>query len=205
MDDEQVELIQSFVEEANEHLEGIESDLLTLESSQGQVEYEVVNRIFRAMHTIKGSSSFLDFVRIPELAHASEEVLSLIRSKNLKVNPEISSALLRSVDLLTIMLRDTSASESVDCSAEIAALKRIKELNSETPKDVEEAAPQPEAQEEPCTAPSDSPSPPDTSKAATKASESTLRVSIELLDRLMTTVGELVLNRNQLLQAHETG
>jgi len=68
------DLIQEFVTEASEHLADIEEDLIKIEADRENIEQEVINRVFRAAHSIKGSAKFLDLHNIGNLAHRMEDV-----------------------------------------------------------------------------------------------------------------------------------
>lgn len=124
-------LIQEFVTESNEHLESIEPDLLTLEQEGGQVSQDIVNRIFRAIHSIKGASGFFGFENLKNLSHVMESVLMLIRDGKLTPTPEVVQPMLTGVDKLRNMLEDITASEEVDCQEQITALNAI--LSGEPP------------------------------------------------------------------------
>ena len=69
------ELIEEFVTESREHIADIEEDLIKIEAEMENVDPEVINRVFRAAHSIKGSAKFLDLVNIGELAHRLEDCL----------------------------------------------------------------------------------------------------------------------------------
>jgi two-component system chemotaxis sensor kinase CheA len=71
------ELIQDFVIESQEHLADVEGQLLTLEESGGSIDLPLVNKVFRAIHSLKGAAGFLGFKTLETLAHRGEEVRSL--------------------------------------------------------------------------------------------------------------------------------
>ena len=77
MDDE---LLGVFVNECREHLSTIEADLLAIEEGGANVDKELVNKVFRAAHSIKGASSFFGLNKVKELAHKLETVLDMLRS-----------------------------------------------------------------------------------------------------------------------------
>ncbi|KNY26286.1 chemotaxis protein CheA [Pseudobacteroides cellulosolvens] len=93
-----LELLKSFIEEATEYIEGLEKELLKLESNDENSE--LVNDIFRRVHSIKGLSSFLSFVCITKLSHHIEFALDSIRKKKTAVRSELIDCLLESIDLL---------------------------------------------------------------------------------------------------------
>src|SRR6266536_6341389 len=82
-------LLQEYLAECREHLTTIEADLLAIEQGGAQIDEDLVNRVFRAAHSIKGGAGFFDLVTIRELAHKTESVLDLIRSGQLTPTPEI--------------------------------------------------------------------------------------------------------------------
>jgi len=96
--EEMREILEEYVIEAKEHLENLEQKLLELERSPE--DQELINSAFRSMHTIKGGAGFLGLSLIVETAHLAEEVLGKLRSKTLKLSPEINDLLLKSVDFL---------------------------------------------------------------------------------------------------------
>ncbi|PKG46902.1 MULTISPECIES: hybrid sensor histidine kinase/response regulator [Halomonadaceae] len=91
--------IQRFVEEAADHLPRLREGINALE--QGNADREQINELFRAAHTLKGSSRMLKLVPITALAHSTEELLSALREGTLTITPEITSLLNQAVDELT--------------------------------------------------------------------------------------------------------
>jgi two-component system chemotaxis sensor kinase CheA len=96
-------LVQDFLVECEELLQGIDQDMVALESSPQDAD--LLNRIFRAMHTIKGTSSFLGFEPIVRLSHHAEDVLNSVRRGEIRVQRRTMDALLASRDQLGIMLQ----------------------------------------------------------------------------------------------------
>ena len=92
-------LIKEFITEAQEHLVTAEEDILALEEGAGE-DKETVNRLFRALHTIKGGAACVDFDRVKEFAHAMESVAGLLRDGTLLPNSEITQTLLEGMDKL---------------------------------------------------------------------------------------------------------
>jgi chemotaxis signal transduction protein/HPt (histidine-containing phosphotransfer) domain-containing protein len=124
------DLIEEFVAESKEHIADIEDDLIKIESDMEHVDPEVINRVFRAAHSIKGSSKFLDLNNIGDLAHKMEDVLNLIRSGKLKPSSDVAGPLLVAADMLKNMLEDVTTSNDMDISQHINELQNI--LDSET-------------------------------------------------------------------------
>ena len=115
-------LIQEFITESQEHLSDIEPDLLELEAQAPSVDQEIVNKIFRAIHSIKGAAGFFGFERLKNLSHVMESVLMRIRDKQLTPESYIVEPLLVGVDLLRDMVEDIQNSETVDCDALVPEL-----------------------------------------------------------------------------------
>ena len=116
------DVIDTYIEESREHLASIEEDLVELERRGSDRDDKLVNKIFRAAHSIKGGAGFLEFHVIKELAHRLESVLDLVRSGKMTPNPEIVTILLRGFDRLSGLIEETSTSESADVSDELVAL-----------------------------------------------------------------------------------
>jgi len=119
------DLIEEFVTESREHIADIEEDLIKIESDMENIDPEVINRVFRAAHSIKGSAKFLDLIKIGDLAHIMEDVLNLIRSGKLIPSSEIANPLLQAADMLKNMFEDVMASNDMDITAHVSALREI--------------------------------------------------------------------------------
>jgi len=108
--DELQEILQDFLIEAFEMIEQLDQDLVELE--QRPEDLDLLNRIFRVAHTIKGSSSFLNFDVLTKLTHHMEDVLNKARHGELKITPEIMDVVLASIDQMKALLysiRDTGS------------------------------------------------------------------------------------------------
>ena len=101
MDDMQ-EILEDFLVEAFELIEQIDHDLVELESNPEDLE--LLNSIFRVAHTVKGSSSFLNFDVLTKLTHKMEDVLNKARHGELKITPDIMDVVLESVDKMKTLL-----------------------------------------------------------------------------------------------------
>lgn len=108
------EFIQSFVEESKAHIETVENELLNIDLEQ--VDMESINNIFRAVHTIKGTSGFFNFKKIVSLSHALENLFGEIRANNIKMTNEMVDVFLNANDCLRVMIEDVMDSENVDIS-----------------------------------------------------------------------------------------
>jgi purine-binding chemotaxis protein CheW len=118
-------LIPEFVEESLEHLENIEEDIIIIE--QGCADNELINRVFRVVYSIKRGSSFLGLKNIEMLSHKMEDIINLVRNDELEFTPEISSRVLRAVDKLKDMLRDSEESDNYDIEENLTELKKCLE------------------------------------------------------------------------------
>ena len=111
---------------AGEHLLTIrERRLLTIEQNGAAIDEQLVNRVFRAAHSIKGGAGFFDLLKIKELGHKTENILDLVRSRQIVPNSEIVSILLMSFDKLRDLLANYRESNAADISEFVAALTSL--------------------------------------------------------------------------------
>ncbi|MBN2810075.1 MAG: chemotaxis protein CheW [Deltaproteobacteria bacterium] len=116
------ETLQEYISESLEHLADIEQDLLTIEEGGANIDEEVVNRVFRAAHSLKGGAGFLALDTIKELAHKIENVLDMMRNREIAPNPEIINILLNSFDKLRDLINNSETSNDVNVDEFIVAL-----------------------------------------------------------------------------------
>lgn len=223
------ELTREFLIESQEGLDRMERCLTDLEKQPGDAS--LIAEIFRAVHTIKGTTGFLGYKRLEELAHAGENLLGLLREGKIAASAAAVTVLLQLLDALRSILHSIEASESEGEGNDAALIARLSELQvspveagavvsgsgaakkvrartartagSPREKRTKRAAavigqvePSPGASEQ-----SAEQEGVHANAKALAAAESTLRVDIALLNRMMNLVGELVLTRNQVLQA----
>jgi two-component system chemotaxis sensor kinase CheA len=244
MDLDDRQLLEELVVESQDHLNTLEPDLLALEKGVSADEaLELVNRIFRGIHSIKGGCGFLGIKTVQELAHAMESVLMKVRSRKLEVTPGMVDVLLDGTDRVRAMLGDIAHCAEVDASDVFRRLEPFLNVETVTPPPAE-TVPEADASAEPRRSgylplrklpPVDSGTDPDAAPVEPLVNESAaaaqvatvsadpstvdagagpqvagnvrsggsdvLRVKVDLLNRLMNLAGELVLARNQLLQA----
>jgi chemosensory pili system protein ChpA (sensor histidine kinase/response regulator) len=213
------EILEFFVPEAEEHLAIVQECLLSLESNPNQ---EDINRLFRAMHTVKGSASQVGLQRIARVAHRAEDLVGRIRDGEIRPTAEVIDICLESVDSIKKFLYNQWPDEATLQRTVKSLLIRIERV---TPIDGEQAAPQ-EAVEAVAqlstpevaalildVAPEEL-----TEEAASEAltkvaltrdgakheiaavpQSKSVRISLERLDRMMNAVGELVINRTRML------
>ena len=96
-----------------------------MENSGAAIDEELVNRVFRAVHSIKGGAGFFDLVKIHELAHRAEDVLALIRSRKVAPDRDQIGVLLRATDTLSELVDNPHTSNQADLSETMAALGRL--------------------------------------------------------------------------------
>ncbi|MDP2076677.1 MAG: chemotaxis protein CheW [Sulfuricurvum sp.] len=138
--DEFEEILQDFLVESFELIEQLDQDLVELETRPDDLE--LLNRIFRVAHTIKGASSFLNFDTLTHLTHHMENILNLARHGDIIIDAGIMDVILESIDLmkaLLVRIRDTRSDDGLDVSACVVRLDAA--VNGETP--AAEAAPEP--------------------------------------------------------------
>ena len=195
--DDMQELVQDFLVETNEIIENLDHDLVELESNQNDLE--LLNKIFRGAHTMKGSSSFLGFNKLAELTHHAEDILNKLRKGEMVVTREIMDTLLEFVDKTKQIISDIeNGTDNTDCTSVIEDLKLASEgkLTSKT-KNTSAAQPAAAPAPKPQAAPKQ-----EAPKVVHQATpvEQTIRVDVSRLDSLVNLVGELVLSRNMLSQ-----
>ncbi len=221
------EILREFVVESAEHLADVESQLLEIEDGGANINHDLVNTVFRAVHSVKGAAGFLGLVKINELAHNLENVLNLIRNQELVPSHAVIDRLLRSADLLRNMVNDVEASNGFNVSPQVEELKQI--LSGDFTNDLEaqdvahslvevaqtvttavagprsgsshEQSLEHIASKQTQSVAAGVNSRVAESKSGQRVPESNVRVNVAILDRLMNLAGELVLGRNQLLQS----
>jgi two-component system chemotaxis sensor kinase CheA len=198
------DLTKEFIAESQEGLDRMERCLTELEARPEDCE-QLVGEIFRSVHTIKGTTGFLGFSRLEKLAHAGEHLLGSLREGRLAVTEELISGLLRLLDGLRAILTliEETGGEGTRASDEDGALiAELAALNCEVAAvvDHEKAAPvvMMKAAGEVETAAQSSAA---QVVHAAANSDKTLRIDVDVLNRMMNLVGELVLTRNQMLQS----
>ncbi len=170
------EILEDFLVEAFELVEQIDHDLVELESNPEDLE--LLNRIFRVAHTVKGSSSFLNFDVLTKLTHHMEDVLNKARHGELKITPDIMDVVLESIDRMKTLLnsiRDNGNDTAIgmDIGPICARLTAISE--GEAPSSAE-------SNEAPVEAPKEEPAPaPEPEVDVNQLSDSEVEAEIERL------------------------
>jgi len=121
------ETLQMYLEESIEHLADIETDLLAIEEAGADIDEDLVNKVYRAAHSIKGGAGFMGLTTIKDLTHEMENILGKIRSRDMVPTPEIINVLLGASDTLKALMNDVFTSNDVDISHHVEALQAIAE------------------------------------------------------------------------------
>ncbi|WP_120935138.1 chemotaxis histidine kinase/response regulator CheAY2 [Helicobacter pylori] len=152
MDDLQ-EIMEDFLIEAFEMNEQLDQDLVELEHNPEDLD--LLNRIFRVAHTIKGSSSFLNLNILTHLTHNMEDVLNRARKGEIKITPDIMDVVLRSIDLMKTLLvtirdtgSDTNNGKENEIEEVVKKLQAITSQNLEGAKEGTKEAPKEETKKE---------------------------------------------------------
>jgi chemosensory pili system protein ChpA (sensor histidine kinase/response regulator) len=191
------EVLEFFVPEAEEHLQAVTECLLALEANPNA---EDINRLFRSMHTVKGSAAQVGLHRLSAVAHRVEDLIGRLRDGELKPSANIVDICLESVDVLKKFLHRQWTSDDEMRAAVDPLLAQIAEL---APEETEDAA---SGQSAPASSPDAATTEtgiaaPERRRAAPEAlpQAKSVRISLERLDRMMNAVGELVINRTRMV------
>lgn len=221
--DDMKEIVDDFLVETDELLRSLDNNLVKLEGQPSDLA--LLNEIFRAAHTIKGTSSFLGFEQVTALTHKMEDILNKLRKAEMAVTAEVMDVLLASLDLLKLLIEKVRAGDAEEIPLE-SILARLEQLlnagaglsatKGSVPNPTIPRVAEPTVQSQPAQAAAVA----ETPAAKTEAGESvkeqaapkkgsadkknsadqTIRVDVDRLDSLMNLMGELVLSRNSLIQ-----
>ncbi len=216
------ELLREFINESGEHLENVEQGVLVLEDNP--TDADTLNRIFRAFHTFKGCSGFLNLTAIQTLAHELESLLDQVRQHKLTITPAVINLILDGGDTLKRFVSEIDLQLSGKSPAgpilvpTLQLLARIRAaLHGEAPPAAAApkaapaptvaAAPEATPAAVPPTAPASPAAPPpeparteSSSAIRPSASASSVKVDTFKLDSLMDLVGELVIGQSLVVQ-----
>ena len=226
------DLLRDFLTESSENLAKLDNDIVELERNPSDATR--LNSVFRTIHTMKGTCGFLGLPRLEGIAHAAENVLDALRAGRIPISPDMIGDVLAAVDSIKAVLVQLEASETEPAGDDSAVTQRLERwlpgYGMPTPLSVPviNVAPSPVPAPAAATAQPVKPVVPAVAPAVTETpaaaeavpqapaadgaevrsvmTDSTLRVGVDVLDKLMNLVGELALGRNQLLQlasAHE--
>jgi len=187
------DIIREFLIESSENLAQLEQEIVQLEKDPKNPD--LLGSIFRTIHTVKGTGGMLAFSGIERVAHLCENLLSQLRNGLIELTPALVSIVLESVDAIKAELSAIEATGAERGTSPDDLLARLKAVNEAKGKAPFASAPPPATKSGPTA------KDPDTSgSTARTVSDSSIRVDVSLLDRLMNLVGELVLARNQIIQ-----
>jgi two-component system chemotaxis sensor kinase CheA len=205
MPDEMEEIIAEFITESEETLDRIDPLFVELEI-KGE-DKEMLNQIFRSVHTIKGAAGFLGFQPVVDVAHNAESIMKKLREGEIRMSKPLMDAVLKSVDMLRLLLRHVKQKDGVveNTAPLLSELKTALEnatsaageQGSRVGKQMPETG-QPAADKSAIRDPQSAMScaEPQTTE---KESLQTLRVDVTKIDKVMDLTGEVVLVRNRLL------
>ena len=191
------EILEFFQPEAEEHLQVVSDCLLSLEGSNNPDE---INKLFRAIHTVKGSAAQVGLKKLGGIAHRVEDLIGRLRDGEIDPSPQVVDVCLESVDILKKTLHRQWADDAEMRTSVDSLLGRIAEF---APLDAEEEEAPVEQEREAPGAPG-----PESAKAGRTrpnaagkqaAAAKSVRIALARLDRMMNTVGELVINRTRMV------
>ena len=191
------EILGFFQPEAEEHLQIVSDCLLSLEGNNNPEE---INRLFRAIHTVKGSAAQVGLRRLGGIAHRVEDLIGRLRDGEIEPSPAVVDLCLASVDVLKKTLHREWADEAEMRSGVDSLLGRIAALappeREETSAGVAETSEAriTEAKPEKVSVKSAAPQ-----SAKPTSNVKSVRIALARLDRMMNTVGELVINRTKMV------
>src|SRR5712692_4301701 len=197
------EILEFFQPEAEEHLQVVSDCLISLEGNNNPEE---VNRLFRAFHTVKGSAAQVGLKRLAAIAHRVEDLIGRLRDGEIEPSPAVVDLCLESVDVLKKTLHRQWADEVEMRTGVDSLLGRVAEFAPLDPEDAEASAASAIAgqalREKEIEAASQTAAA--FKKAAKQAAGGTstvksVRIALARLDRMMNTVGELVINRTRMV------
>lgn len=189
-------LLQEFMAEAREHLASLAEGLLALESDGKSPVTGAIDPLFRATHSVKGSAGFLGFRGLERLAHATETLLDGLRKGTVTPEQAVTDLLLRVTDRLRAAVEALPADTAAAHDDLIQKIQNV--IITGRPDAPARAAPgagTATLKSQPTVEP---PSPPADAQGSERSA--TIRVPVEVIDRLMNLASELVLARNQALE-----
>lgn len=212
-------LVNEFLTESEELLQRMDQDMVELEAAPDNSE--LLNRIFRALHTIKGTSGFLGFEPLVRVSHSAEDILNSLRRGEIQLNRRIIDGLLAARDQLVSMLRDirseglkeyqidgllasleavqgkSLSSSELEAAIQIADNKQSSEVIEPISHKTDSQLPLSSA---PAVAPADSKTALQKQSSGADSTAQSMRVDVRKLDELINLIGELVLERNRLMR-----
>ncbi|TKD50902.1 chemotaxis protein CheA [Sphingomonas baiyangensis] len=165
------DLLQEFIAETRETLEALAGEIIAWEASPD--DRARLDAIFRFVHTVKGSCGFLDLPRLERLSHAAEDVLALVRSGERTPDRALVNAVLGIVDRIGEIVEAIDAGTALDDTGEDLLIAALAGGSADAPLQQQPAHVQ-------------------------RAPARSVRLSVDLLDRMMSGMSDMVLARNEL-------
>jgi two-component system, chemotaxis family, sensor kinase CheA len=191
------DLLREFLTETNENLDRVDSELVRFEREPNNAE--ILGNIFRLVHTIKGTCGFLGLPRLERLAHAAESLMGKFRD-GLPVTAEAVTVILSTIDRIKIILDQLEAQQKEPDGGDEDLIDDLGRLAQQT-RSVQRPPAREKIEElEQFEVPERPVSPRSEEERGDRVASHSIRVNVDTLDYLMTTVSELVLTRNQLLE-----
>lgn len=207
MADEMDEIVSEFIVEAEEILEQL--DPLFVELEQRGQDPEIINEIFRGMHTLKGAAGFLGFQHVVDVAHRAETILKKLREGELLISSEITDAILKATDVLRMLISNIKSKQEIteDINPVLNLLDSVLSKPSlvETKEEVKEEETEEKEDKPSLQRHEEYEKTAKTEEAVTPVHKekekevATLRVDVSRIDKVMDLAGEIVLARNRLL------
>lgn len=226
-DPEMREIVESFLIESKEIIDSLDLDLIALEKNP--TDENLLNKVFRSFHTIKGSSGFLNLTKLTALTHRCEDILNKLRKKEAKLNSVIMDSILIGYDKMKDLLQsiEINHNEDVEIESVITKLQTIlsgiSNMQQESPAQQVEEKPrrgrkkknndknaevihseptneQKKITDSKTSQVTDQKTETENNLSESKKADNTIRVDVEKLDDLLNMVSELVLGRNRLAQ-----
>ena len=206
------DLLREFLTETNESLDRVDAELVRFEQEPNNGE--ILGNIFRLVHTIKGTCGFLGLPRLEALAHSAENLMGEFRD-GMPVTTEAVTVILSTIDRIKTILEELEAEQREPTGNDGDLIERLNWLSRRPNRALRSRArndavpPAPDRRERSDAAAAAAPTGDASAASAAERADAdpgerlasqSIRVNVETLDRLMTTVSELVLTRNQLLE-----
>ena len=196
------EILEFFQPEAEEHLQVVSDCLISLEANNNPEE---INKLFRAIHTIKGSAAQVGLKRLGAIAHRVEDLIGRMRDGEIEPSPAVVDLCLESVDILKKTLHRQWADEAEMRTGVDSLLGRVAEFSPLEPEEGETSAGAgrteqlAQAAEKAAASQAAASGKKLVNQIIAASAAKSVRIGLARLDRMMNTVGELVINRTRMV------
>ncbi len=213
-DDIMAQVFAAFCEEQAEHRAAIASLLLELEQHPDHSDArEMIDRLFRAAHSLKGGARAAGLPDIERIAHAIEDVFAAVRQQQAHITPALCDPIYAALEMIRQLVDQATAGQSSDATSVEATVRQLRAALSLSPTDDEQPEhsdahdPSPSSPDAPASAVSSRSAAGDGAPPSGSGDMTTIRLSIDVLDTLLNDVGELMTGtmriRDRLRQAQE--